>query len=121
MNYQSTKTFTSQRYSGVEFTIRRVSFGRRLELASRVRNASQALEFQKSGSGASDAIDASLTVGAIERLCLEWAVESVRGLVIDGEPADLLSLLEQGPEDLTREILDAIRSECGLSGEERKN
>jgi hypothetical protein len=41
--------------------------------------------------------------------------------MIDGEPATAARLLEKGPENLTREIVGAIKEQCGLSEPERKN
>ncbi len=46
---------------------------------------------------------------------------AVEGLIIDGEAATVTQLLEKGPEDLAREIVGAIREQCGLSEAERKN
>ena len=39
----------------------------------------------------------------------------------DGLAATAESLFDQGPEDLTREILDAVKAEWGLTEQERKN
>ena len=46
---------------------------------------------------------------------------AVDGLEIDGEPATPASLVERGPEELFREALAAVKAECGLSDEQRKN
>jgi hypothetical protein len=45
----------------------------------------------------------------------------VGGLELDGSPASPESLIAQGPEGLFREALEAVKRECGLSDEERKN
>ena len=52
---------------------------------------------------------------------LQWGLLSIEGLIIDGEPATATRLLEKGPEDLTREVVCAIKEQCGLSEPERKN
>jgi hypothetical protein len=57
----------------------------------------------------------------VERLYLEWGLESVSGLDLDGVAATPQSLAERGPEELCREMIQAIKAECGLSDEERKN
>jgi len=45
----------------------------------------------------------------------------VGGLELDGSPATPASLASDGPEDLFREALAAVKAECGLTEEERKN
>ena len=57
----------------------------------------------------------------IDREYLRWGLKELRGLEIDGVPAESESLFERGPEDLMNEIVSRIRAECELSGEERKN
>ena len=57
----------------------------------------------------------------IDRLYVEWGVERILGIQIDGEPATPVSLIDSGPEDLFREALEAVRAECGLNEQERKN
>ena len=52
---------------------------------------------------------------------LRWALVGVDGLEIDGEAATAEQLLDRGPEELAREIVVAIKEECGLSEAERKN
>jgi len=47
--------------------------------------------------------------------------DSVEGIDIDGKPATLDTLMSDGPSELYKEILDAIRSEAELSTEETKN
>ena len=57
----------------------------------------------------------------VERAYLEWGLEAIYGLEIDGEPADVGSLIDRGPEGLCREIAEQIRRECFLTEEQRKN
>ena len=121
MRYDSTITIESKTAAGVSFTIRRMSFGRRLELTRRVRELSQRLEFSAAGSDVKDRLDAAVLSAEIDRLYVEWGVSQIAGLELDGEPATPVSVLELAPEELTREIVDAIKAECSLSDEERKN
>jgi hypothetical protein len=57
----------------------------------------------------------------VDRICLDWGLVSVEGLEIDDRPAGPHDIAEAGPEGLCREILTAIKHECGLTEEERKN
>ena len=57
----------------------------------------------------------------LDAMYLQWGLVSVDGFSIDGEAATALHLLEKGPEDLAREIVCAIREQCGLTEAERKN
>jgi hypothetical protein len=50
-----------------------------------------------------------------------WGLEEIHGLELDGQPATAESLIERGPEELFVEALAAVKSECGLSENERKN
>jgi hypothetical protein len=52
---------------------------------------------------------------------LQWGLVRIEGLVIDGEAATAVQLLEKGPEDLASEVVGAIKEQCGLSETERKN
>lgn len=107
--------------AGVRFRIARISLGRRIELARRIRETGRRLEFVEAGSGIQDKLEAAVLQGELDRTYLEWALEAVEGLEIDGEPATPALLIEKGPLDLTLEILARIRAECGLSEAERKN
>jgi len=73
------------------------------------------------GDKVSDQIEAALLTQEIDRLYLEWGLVSIAGLTIDGAPATPAGVVEAGPENLCKEILTAIRAECQLSEEERKN
>jgi hypothetical protein len=121
MDYESTRTVESQSCPGVTFTIRCLSFGRRLELLKRVRGVARELEFRSAGESTEDRAEAAIQSARLERLYVEWGLQSVCGLRIDGEDATAESLIEAGPEPLCREVAAEIRRECGLSDEERKN
>ncbi len=120
-SYESGVNRASVQFPGVAFRVRRMSFGRRLELMRRVRELAQRMEFAEAGEGFADKVEASLLALEVERLYLEWGLESVSGLDLDGVAATPESLAERGPEELCREMIQAIKAECGLSEEERKN
>lgn len=119
--YSSYLEFGSDAVAGVRFRIARVSFSRRLELVRRVRDFAQRIEFLEAGGDATEQFESSVLGAEIDRLYLEWGLQAVQGLVIDGEPATPASLIEKGPESLAREIVRRIRAECHLSEDERKN
>jgi hypothetical protein len=98
-----------------------MSFGRRLELVRRIREVSHKLEFARAGNTTKDTMDATLVDGEVDQICLEWGLVGVDGLEIDGKPATASNLLAEGPEALCREIIDAVKHECGLTEQERKN
>jgi hypothetical protein len=107
--------------AGVEFTILRLSFARRTELARRVLELSRRLEFHESGDDIEDKLQANILACEIDRLYLDWGLVAVHGLTIDGMDPTSEVLAEKGPEDLGREIVTAVKAQCGLTEEERKN
>jgi hypothetical protein len=119
--YRSTVRVSSKAMPGVMFEIKRISFGRRTDLAKRVREISQRVEFLEAGGELREKIEASLLKQEIEAIYLQWALVRVEGLTIDGELVTTERLLDRGPEELTHEIVAAIKTECGLTGDERKN
>ena len=121
MGYESTVTRQSTTMPGVTFQIARMSFGRRLELTRRVRELSRKFEFLQASSDATERFEAGLLAGEVDGTYLRWGLVSLDGLIVDGAPADVERLIEAGPEDLCREIIAAIKDECGLSEDERKN
>ena len=121
MNYETTARIESSAAPGVSFVVRRMSFARRTELIRRIRDLAQRIEVANAGESPRDKLDAALLSSEIERTYVLWGLEAVSGLVLDGAPATPESLLASGPEELFREALAAIKSECGLTGDERKN
>jgi hypothetical protein len=119
--WQSNKTVASEAIPGVEFIIARMTFGRRLELMKRVRDLAARLEYFDAGREEKNRIEASLLGAQLDRLYIQWGLEEIRGLELDGEAATPQLLIDKGPEDLFQEILAAIKSECGLNEQERKN
>lgn len=111
----------SEARPGVEFGIARMTFGRRIELMRQVRDLAARLEYFEAGRDAKNEMEASLLGAEIDRLYVRWGLEEIRGLEIDGVPATTQSLIECGPEELFIEALAAIKAECGLTENERKN
>lgn len=119
--YDSSICVASRTYPGVEFTIHRISFGRRMDLCRRVRDIGKKLEFLEAGKHFHEKVEANLLTHEIDTIYLEWGLVRVDGLLIDGEPASVELVIAKGPEELTREMVEAIKAQCGLSEEERKN
>ena len=121
VSYESALAVESKAMAGVRFVINRISFGRRMELSRRVREITQKAEFLEAGSDLDEKIEAGILAQEVDAMYLRWALVAVNGLEIDGEPATVEQLLERGPEELAREIVVAIKEQCGLSEAERKN
>ncbi|MBV8553388.1 MAG: hypothetical protein JOY54_18990 [Acidobacteriaceae bacterium] len=105
---------------GVRFAVRRSSLSQRIELANRVRELTLRNEFLRAGDAA-DQLEASLADLLARRVYLQWGLAEIKGLSIDGLPAEVELAIEKGPEDLLEEAIGAIRSATGLSEDERKN
>jgi len=92
-----------------------------MDLMRRVRDLAVRLEYFEAGRDEKNQMEASLLAAQIDRIYLEWGLESLEGLSIDGREADCSSFLDHGPEKLVEEALALVRAECGLSEQERKN
>jgi hypothetical protein len=121
VEYDSVVSIDSKAAPGVRFAIYRISFGRRMELSRRVREISRKAEFLEAGTDLHEKIEANILAQEIDAMYLQWGLVKVDGLIIDGEAASAVQLLERGPEDLAREVVGAIKEQCGLSEAERKN
>ncbi len=119
-DYASVVWHQSRCLERVSFAIRRPSLGQRIELTGRVRELTLKHDFLKAGD-ASDQIEAALSELLVHKLYVEWGLAEIQGLKIDGNPADPVMLIERGPEELMNEIVTAIKAECGLTEDERKN
>ena len=119
--YESTVWFDSAARAGVRFGIVRVSFGRRIELARRIREIGRRAEYLEASNDARDKLEATVLAAEIDRVYLDWGLVGVEGMEIDGEKATPKSLIEAGPVEVTAEILARIKAECGLTDDERKN
>jgi len=118
--FESSRRFESQSAPGAVFWVRKTSLAQRIELLTRVRELTRKYEFLKAGAPA-ELMEASLCDLLTAKLYVEWGLERVEGLSIDGQDASVTLLLEKGPEELCAEIAHEVQKECGLSEEERKN
>jgi hypothetical protein len=121
VHYDSLISIDSKAAPGVRFAIYRISFGRRMELSRRVREISRKAEFLEAGTELHEKIEANILAQEIDAMYLQWGLVKIDGLIIDGEAASAVQLLEKGPEDLAREVVGAIKEQCGLTEAERKN
>lgn len=121
VSYESVVAIESKAMPGVVFVVHRISFGRRMELSRRVREISRRAEFLEAGSQFQEKVEAGILAQEVDAMYLAWGLVSIAGLTIDGESATGERLLERGPDELTREIVSAIKAQCGLSDAERKN
>jgi len=79
------------------------------------------MEFFKAGAQLEDKLEASIASAEVESLYVVWGVAHITGLLIDGVEATPESLVSGGPEGLVREAATLVRSQLGLSEDERKN
>lgn len=121
VEYGSTLTLPSRSIAGVEFTVLRLSLARRMELARRVLELSRRMEFRDAGGNVEEKIEANILGCEIDQVYIHWGLVAISGLTIDGVIATPELLSEKGPEDLAREIVDAVKAQCGLTENERKN
>ncbi len=121
MHYESERTLESSVAPGVKYTITRMSLGRRIELTRRAWELTGKAECLQASEDPREKLEAAALAAEIDQLYLKWGLKRVEGLTLDGEPATPESLIAIGPEELSKEILTAIRRECGLTDEERKN
>jgi hypothetical protein len=120
-DWKSSLWVDSGHLPGVRYRLARISLARRQEITARVRGLAAELEFRQAGQGLDDRLRSRALECAIDAIYVEWGLKELDGLTIDGQAATPALLLERGPEHLSREIAEAVRRECFLSGEERKN
>jgi hypothetical protein len=119
-SYSSVVWHDSKALPGVRYATRRISLMQRIDLTNRGREIVLKHEFFKAGD-ASDQLEATLGELLVRKLYIEWGVQEIEGLSVDGEAATVESIVAKGPEDLTDEIVATVRAELELSEEERKN
>jgi len=119
--HESSAWFDAETCAGVRFRVARISVARRIELARRIREIGRKVEFLEAGQDPREKLEAAVLAAEIDRVYLEWGLEAIEGLEIDGEAATPVALIEKGPLDLAKEMLGRIKRECGLSEEQRKN
>lgn len=106
---------------GVRFETVRPSLASRAVLTARVRGALEQREFEEAGTAITDQLAAAESALRIDKIFCEWGLLGVEGLEIDGRPATPEALIQDGPLELCREIAEAIRRDCHLGEDERKN
>ena len=121
VRFESTRVVDSRVAPGVKYTIATMTFARRVELMTRVREIARKVEFLRASEDAEQKMDAGLLRAEVDRAYVVWGLKAVTGLVVDGKEADPTLLADSGPEELFREVLAVVRCETGLSEEERKN
>jgi hypothetical protein len=121
MTYESLKDVESKIAHKVTFRVARMSFARRMELMRQIRELARRIEFLEAGQELGEKMEAALIQGEVDRVYLMWGLVEVSGLEVDGAAATPTALAENGPEDLFREALAAVKAETGLSMAERKN
>src|SRR5579864_6803681 len=109
--YESVAHIESTTVPGVTFAILRMSFGRRMELSRRIREISGRAEFLAAGNQLQEKIEANILAQEIDAMYVNWGLVGMDGLTIDGEAATAAHLLEKGPEELMREIVNAIKEQ----------
>ncbi len=120
IDHSSISWHASKSEPGVKFAIRRVSLRQRIELNERVRELTLKYEFLKAGD-LSDQLEAALSDLLAAKLYIEWGLEALEGLSINGEKATAESLIADGPECLADEIVQTMQAELALTDDERKN
>lgn len=119
--YSSVERFASTAIPGVQVTIRRMSLGRRIDLARAVRDRAGRLEFLQAATTLGDRIEASQLGAEIDAVYLRWGLVRVEGLTLDDSEPFCEEVIARAPEPFVREIVDRIKRQCGLSEPERKN
>lgn len=121
MKYKSAEWVESIVMPGVRYLVRRVSLALRAEITRRVKKLLAELEYREGGEGLDDRLSAALVGAQVDLAYLDWGLARVQGLEIDGQAATIPTLLERGPEELSREIAKTIRDRCRVTEPERKN
>ena len=104
----------------MRYGIVRVSFGRRIELARRIREIGRKVEYLEAASDVREKLEATVLAAEIDRAYLEWGLDGVEGLEIDGAAATPAMLIERGPVELAMEILARIKSRMRVDGRRTK-
>ena len=119
--WRSADEYRSAKYPAVRFRVSKMSMGRRIDLTRKVKEMMSRLEFSKAGAGVQDKVDAAILAGEMDRLYWDFGLEALEGIEINGEPMTMDTQFERGPEDLSQEILQRIKSSLQLSEGEQKN
>ena len=106
---------------GVRFAIGKISLALRAAITRRIQRLLAELEYREGGEGLEDRLSAATVAAEVDMAYLGCGLARIEGLAIDGEQATASTLVESGPEALSREIAKAIRDRCHVTEPERKN
>ncbi len=84
--YVSISWRESRAVTGVRYAINRMSLTHRIALTKSIRDLMIKHEFLRAGNSA-DQIEATLSELLVKKLYLEWGLNKIQGLDIDGEAA----------------------------------
>lgn len=119
--YESSVWIESRACRGVRFRVLRMSLLRRHRLMQELIVLVAKQQFHAAKDDPENEMAAAELRRRIDQRVIRSALIEVEGLSINGRPATVESLLEEGSEELANEIAEAITSESFLSEEERKN
>ncbi len=92
-----------------------------MELLGKIRAIAGKRDFARAGATDLEKLEGAALSAEIDRTYVEWGLREVEGLTIDGAQATPESLVQLGPEELFHEALQAVKTQCGLDENERKN
>lgn len=122
VTYESAVWRESRLWPGVQFQVLRMSLLRRHRLMRELGSLATEEAFHRAvPEDAGSAISANELQTRIDEMVIRTALLGIKGLSIDGQQATVESLMESGPESLSREIAEAIAEESSLDENERKN
>jgi|SRR5579884_1510800 len=120
-SWASTVEIGSEVWPGVRYTVRRMSLAVRNTLVRCIRELAQKAEYHSAGDSVDDRLQASALAGEIDAAYIRCGLVRVDGLTIDGAAVTPELLISGGPEALAHEIAGAVKAQCSLSEDERKN
>lgn len=121
MNYESTWQYESKTFPGVKVVLKRISFSKRSELTREIAPLAAKIKALSASSVEAEQAEAALLRRSVAGFVLDWGLVEVSGLMIDGVPAKKQTLVDDGPEELTLEILQQLQRQIALSNDEIKN
>ena len=120
--YESAVWRGSRLWPGVQFRLLRMSLIRRHRLMQELKSLASEEAFHRAAPQETGGeISAAELQTRIDEMAIRTALLEIKGLSIDGQPATMESMIDSGPENLTREIAEAIAEESFLNEDERKN
>ncbi|MFN7933413.1 MAG: hypothetical protein U0R19_08810 [Bryobacteraceae bacterium] len=121
MNYETTWQYESKTFPGVTAILKRISFSKRSELTREIAPLAAKIMALSASRVEAEQTEAALLRRAVAGLVIDWGLVEISGLMIDGVPAKKQTLIDNGPEELTLEILQQLQRQISLSDDEIKN